>query len=379
MRPRLVVKGSDQLRDYNGIPLAQPTPTTAAARAASAPLGTHLRRDLWERYARPSPGRSLLQLLDTLGPFAVLVGTIGYGLHRGIWEALVLAPLTAGLLLRLFMILHDCGHQSFFRRRWANDLLGRALGVLTFTPYGFWKRAHAVHHATSGNLDRRGVGDITTLTVREYLASSPLRRTLYRVYRNPIVLFGIGPIYQFGIRHRIPTGHLVRGWRDWASILGTNLVLAATGAALAWIIGWRLLLLTYSPVALGAAQLGVWLFFLQHQFEDTYWACGSDWDFQAAALNGSSFYDLPAILRWFTANIGFHHVHHLCSRIPNYGLRQCFEANSLLANAKRLSLLDSLACPRLALWDEEARRLVPFSQVHRAVNESLPPGAPIGA
>lgn len=317
-------------------------------------------RDIVAPYARPDTKRAVTQLLNTGLPFLVLVAALLYGVDRYGWPALPLAVPAAALLVRLFMFQHDCGHGSFFTSRRANDLLGRTLGVLTLTPYAFWRTSHAIHHATSGNLDRRGVGDVTTLTVREYLSLSAWRRLLYRLYRHPLVLFGIGPTYLFVIRHRIPTGNPLRHRQSWASILGTDAVIAAVMLLLVLTAGPRSLLLGYVPMILLASSMGVWLFYIQHQFENTYWEAQADWDFRAAALRGSSFYELPRILHWLTGNIGFHHIHHLSSKVPNYHLRACFEQNAEFWHAKRLSLLDSLRCPGLALWDEEQHALVSF-------------------
>jgi omega-6 fatty acid desaturase (delta-12 desaturase) len=317
-------------------------------------------RDIVAPYARPDTKRAVTQLLNTGLPFLVLVAALLYGVGRYSWAALPLAVPAATLLVRLFMFQHDCGHGSFFKSRRANDLLGRTLGVLTLTPYAFWRTSHAIHHATSGNLDRRGVGDVTTLTVREYLSLPAWRRLRYRLYRHPLVLFGIGPTYMFVIRHRIPTGNPLRHRQSWASILGTDAVIAAVMLLLVLTAGPRSLLLGYVPMVLLASSMGVWLFYIQHQFENTYWEAQADWDFHAAALQGSSFYELPRILHWLTGYIGFHHIHHLSSKVPNYHLRACFEQNAEFWHAKRLTLLDSLRCPRLALWDEERRRLVPF-------------------
>jgi acyl-lipid omega-6 desaturase (Delta-12 desaturase) len=324
----------------------------------------HSWRQITARYAQPDRRRAFLQLLNTALPFLALLAGMTWALEIGAWWALALAVPAAGLLLRLFMIQHDCGHGSFFRARWANDLVGRAIGVLTLTPYVYWRRAHNSHHAGSGNLDRRGEGAITTLTVREYLALPLWRRLAYRAYRHPLVLFGIGPAYQFLLRHRVPTGHPLREWRDWLSILGTNLALGAVIAG-AFLLGIDLFLIGYLPVMLLAASIGVWLFHVQHQFEDAYWEQGASWSYHAAAIEGSSFYDLPGVLRWATAHIGLHHIHHLASRIPNYRLKECFEQNPTLQRAKRLTLWSSLKCARLSLWDEEARKLVPFGALRR--------------
>jgi acyl-lipid omega-6 desaturase (Delta-12 desaturase) len=257
-----------------------------------------------------------------------------------------------------------------------NDWVGRVIGVLTVTPYDFWRRTHAIHHATHGNLDRRGIGDVTTLTVREYLSRPTWRRLAYRLYRHPLVMFGIGPAYQFFIRHRIPTGSPRRHRQNWLSILGTNAVLAIVVAIIALTIGFRPLLLGYMPVMLIAASIGVWLFYVQHQFENTYWASDAEWRFDTAALEGCSYYDLPRVLHWVSGHIGLHHLHHLSSKIPNYRLRDCFEQNPEFRQAKRLSLLGSFGCARLAVWDERERKLIPFRNLRRLTARSAPAAAP---
>ena len=258
------------------------------------------------------------------------------------------------------MFQHDCGHGSFFASRRANDVLGWILGVVTLTPYTFWRGSHAAHHASTGNLDRRGVGDITTLTLPEYRALPAWRRLNYRLYRNPLVMFGAGPAWVFLIQHRIPTGNPFRRWRDWLSILGTDAALAAVLATLMLTLGPLPVLLGWLPAILLAATMGLWLFYIQHQFEDAYWEFQPRWEFREAALRGASFYDLPRFLHWVTGNIGFHHIHHLSSRIPNYRLRECHEANPAFHTAPRLTLRGSLKCARLALWDVERCKLVPF-------------------
>ena len=313
-------------------------------------------------YARADRRRATVQLLNTGLPFLLLMAALIYA-ARACPE--LMPPLVVPavfLLVRLFAIQHDCGHGSFFRSRRANDLLGRAIGLMTLTPYAFWRGAHAVHHASSGNLDRRGTGDITTLTVREYLALPRWRRLAYRAYRHPFVLFVLGPIYLFVIRNRIPTVSPLRHRKIWASILGTNSALAAIAVLMLLTVGGWTFMLAYLPVILLAASTGIWLFFIQHQFEHAYWAPGPDWDFHAAALEGSSFYDLPAVLHWLTGYIGFHHIHHVCSKIPNYRLRDCFNQNPEFRAARRLTLLDSLKAPALSLWDEKRQLLVPFRQ-----------------
>ena len=327
-------------------------------------------RDIVAPYARPDAVRGLVQLLNTGGPFLALAGLMLYGLNEDVWAALGLAVPAAAFLVRLFAIQHDCGHGSFFRSPRANDRLGRVLGIFTLTPYASWRKAHAMHHATSGNLDRRGTGDITTLTVREYLSCGVWRRFLYRVYRNPFVLFGVGPAFQFLIRHRIPRGHPLRDRQEWISVLGTNAAIAGKTVTAALLVGLWPALLGYLAIVVIAAAIGVWLFYIQHQFEDTYWAGDANWDFHAAALEGSSFYDLPKFLHWLTGSIGFHHIHHLSSRIPNYRLRECFEQNPELHRVRRLGLWESLKCVRLALWDEERGSLMSFGQMRRTLRRA---------
>jgi omega-6 fatty acid desaturase (delta-12 desaturase) len=314
-------------------------------------------------YLKPDMGRALVQLATTALPFIIIMAGMLIGLYYGILAALLLFPIAGMLLVRLFMFQHDCGHGSFFKARWANDLLGWVLGVLTLTPYIAWRGEHAVHHAGAGNLDRRGVGDITTLTVPEYLALSWRRRFAYRFYRNPLVLFGIGPVWLFLISNRIPSGSPRRNWRGWLSVLGTNLAIAAILAVLMLVTDPLTVLLSWLPVMLLAATIGVWLFYVQHQFEPMYWEPKASWDFRSAALKGASFYDLPRVLHWFTGNIGFHHIHHLSSRIPNYRLRECHEANAQFQNAPRLTLRSSLGCIRLALWDAEQRSMISFRKL----------------
>jgi omega-6 fatty acid desaturase (delta-12 desaturase) len=341
--------------------------TTTKARTMDPVPPSRSWRQIVAPYARPDRRRAVAQLLNTGLPFVLLMAALlcGAASHPGL--TLPLAAPAALLLVRLFAIQHDCGHGSFFASRRANDLLGRVLGVLTLMPYAFWRNNHTVHHANSGNLDRRGTGDVRTLTVREYQSLSLRWRLRYRVYRHPMVLFGLGPIFLFVIRPRIPTVSPFRHRKIWGSILGTNAALAAFVVLMLLTVGGRALMLGYLPVILLAASTGTWLFYIQHQFEHAYWASGRDWNFHAAALNGSSFYDLPAVLHWLTGYIGFHHIHHVCSKIPNYRLRECFDKSREFRDVRRLTLLDSLKCSRLSLWDEERQLLVPFCDASGAV------------
>ena len=264
------------------------------------------------------------------------------------------------------MIQHDCGHGAFFRRRLVNDWVGRVLGILTLTPYDVWRRSHDIHHATSGNLDRRGVGDIDTLTVAEYRALSRWGRLRYRLYRHPLVMFGLGPAYLFLLRQRIPVGLVRNRRRAWTSAMTTNLATAIVAAGLIWMIGIGPFLAVQLPITILAGSIGVWLFYVQHQFERTLWEHDDGWRLSDAALHGSSHYDLPGILRWFTANIGVHHVHHLSSRIPFYRLSRVLRDYPDLRGVSRMTLFQGLSCVRLALWDEGQRRLVSFREARAA-------------
>lgn len=314
-------------------------------------------------YREPNNVRSVFELVITAGPLALLWLLTWAAFDAGYWSGLLLTFPTAGFLVRLFMIQHDCGHGSFFRHRLANDWVGRVIGVLTLTPYDYWRRAHALHHASSGNLDRRGIGDIDTLTVREFLALPKRGRLLYRLYRHPIVMFGVGPAYLFIFQHRFPRGLTRNGWQPWLSAMATNVAIAVFLAIMIWLVGFGPFLLVQLPITLLAASIGVWLFYIQHQFEDTFWAHEEDWKFHEAALQGSSHYDMPNVLRWFTANIGVHHVHHLCSRIPYYRLPQVLKDHPQLSSIGRLTLLQSLRCVRKVLWDEDRHRLVSFREM----------------
>ena len=335
----------------------------ARADSAAAKLEASNWSRILARYRSPSAGRCFVEILITFGPFVLLWAATWLGVYFGYWISLVLAVPAAGFLVRLFMIQHDCGHGSFFRTRWLNDWIGRVIGVLTLTPYDFWRHTHAVHHASSGNLSRRGVGDIDTLTVREYLALPWWGRLRYRLYRHPIVMFGLGPIYMFMLQHRLPVGLMRDGWRPWLSTMLTNLAIAIIVAVLIFFIGIKAFLLVHLPIMLLAGAAGVWLFYVQHQFEETVWADEASWNRQDAALHGSSHYDLPGILRWFTANIGVHHVHHLSSGIPFYRLRDVLRDHPDLREVGRLTLLQSFGCVRLVLWDESSHRLVSFREL----------------
>lgn len=321
---------------------------------------------LLAEYRQPSNLRSVVEFTITIVPLMALWVIMWVGLDRGYWLTLVLAIPAGGFLVRMFMIQHDCSHGSFFSQRRANDWTGRFLGVLTLTPYGFWQRTHALHHAGSGNLDHRGFGDVDTLTVSEYQARPFWGRLKYRLYRHPLVMFGVGPAFLFILQHRLPVGLMRRGWQPWASTMGTNAAIVAIASVLIWLIGFKTFFLIQLPILIIAATAGVWLFFVQHQFEHTVWESGSDWDRQEAALHGSSHYDLPGFLRWFTGNIGVHHVHHLCSKIPFYRLQHVLRDYPELRDMGRLTILESFHCVRLVLWDETQRRLISFKEARAA-------------
>jgi omega-6 fatty acid desaturase (delta-12 desaturase) len=317
-------------------------------------------------YGAPDHRRSIIQLTTTVVPLAGLWLLMMQSLTYGYWLTLLLAIPAAGFLVRLFMIQHDCGHGSFFRSRALNDLVGRVIGVFTLTAYDDWRNAHAIHHATSGNLCKRGTGDVDLLTVSEYRALSWWGRLTYRLYRHPIVLFGIGPIYLFVVKHRFPLPTPPGRKRIIISVLWTNLAIAASIALGMVLFGAVDFLMVQLPITILASSIGVWLFFVQHNFENAYWAKSETWKYEDAALHGSSYYELPAILRWFTADIGLHHIHHLYSKIPNYKLRDCIADNPALREFSRLTLWQSLKCVRLTLWDETQNRLVGFRQVRAA-------------
>ena len=327
---------------------------------------------LLARYREPDSARGVFELVITAVPFLVIWALIQNALDHGYWLGLLLEVPAAGLLVRLFMIQHDCGHGSFFRSRVANDWVGRAIGVVTLTPYDYWRHNHARHHASSGNLDHRGLGDIDTLTVREFLAQSRWRRMRYRLYRHPMVMFGVGPTYLFVLKHRLPVGMMRGGWKPWLSTMGTNAAIAVFVAAMIWLVGYGPFLLVHLPIMILAASIGVWLFYVQHQFEDTYWSHDEDWRFHEAALLGSSHYDLPVVLRWFTANIGIHHIHHLSSKIPCYRLPDVLRDHPQLAGVGRMTLLQSLRSVPLVLWDEERLQLVSFAEVRARSTPDLP-------
>ncbi len=314
------------------------------------------------RFRGADPRRALVQVLSTALPFFALLTAMVLASRDYYWAVILMAIPAGGLLVRFFIVQHDCGHGSFLASRRANEFVGRAMSVLTLTPYGLWRREHAMHHAGSGNLERRGIGDIETATVAEYRAMPTLERLRYRIYRHPAFLFGVGvPVYFLFIQ-RLPWMHSLPVREAWRSVMGLNLALVAIYGPIGWLVGFDTLALVALPIVFVAAAAGGWLFFIQHQFENTRWDHAEEWDFRTAAIYGSSYYVLPKVLQWFTGNIGLHHIHHLNSMIPNYRLQDCMDAMPALARINRLTILESLGCTRLVLWDEDRRCLIGFAE-----------------
>lgn len=313
------------------------------------------------QYKRPDRRRAWWQIINTLLPFCGMWYAMYLSYAVSYWLTLLLAVPAAGLRVRIFIIQHDCGHHSFFHSRWANDLLGFLCGVITLTPYHFWRRAHSRHHASSGNLHCRGQGDVATLTVNEYLQRSRWGRFRYRFYRHPLIMFFAGAGFLFVVRHRLTFG-LPRTWRrERQSVHATNAAMLAILCLAWWKIGLLTFLLIDAPIVLLGAIIGTWLFYVQHQYEDAYWQPKESWNFTSSAMDGSSYYRLPPVLQWFTGNIGFHHIHHLNSRIPNYHLSACYSAEPSFRRGVTFGLWESLRCPSMKLWDERSQRMVNFA------------------
>jgi omega-6 fatty acid desaturase (delta-12 desaturase) len=316
-------------------------------------------------YARPHLGRSLLDLGTSIVPYLALLVLIYLALDVSYLIVLALSLPTAGFLLRTYIVFHDCAHGSFLRTKRANAYLGMVLGLLVYSPFRSWRHQHAVHHATAGDLDRRGVGDVPTLTVAEYAVLPWHRRLGYRSFRNPLVMFGLGPIFALVVQPRLVSRSARPRIRR--SVMGTNVVLAVAVAAVCWLIGWQEYLLVQWPAALLAGTAGIWLFYVQHQFEDTYWQSSEGWSYADAALRGSSYLKLPKVLQFFTGNIGLHHVHHLSARVPNYNLQRAHDDNPIFHGVPTISLWDGLRAVRLKLWDPRRGRLVTFAEARAAV------------
>jgi omega-6 fatty acid desaturase (delta-12 desaturase) len=337
--------------------------STADSRSAVDPpvsSSTELWKDLVRKYQKSSSSRAIWQLVNTVGAYFAVWVLMYFTLQFSYLLTALIALVGGGLLVRVFIIFHDCGHGSFLASKRANDAIGFLTGLLTFTPYVMWKREHAVHHATAGDLDQRGHGDVPTMTVKEYLAAPLLRRVGYRIVRNPIFLFGLSPLLVFFGLHRFARSG---DPRDRRSVLWTNLGLAAMCSGMALVFGLLPYVILQVFVMAVAGSIGTWLFYVQHQFEGVHWERGDQWDFADAALKGSSFYRLPRLLQWFSGNIGYHHIHHLSPRIPNYNLERCHDAETLFNEVPSVTLWESFGALRFRLWDEEGRRLISFREL----------------
>jgi omega-6 fatty acid desaturase (delta-12 desaturase) len=315
------------------------------------------------KYQEPSTWRALWQIINTLVPYALLWYLMYLCRPVSWWLVVPLAILAGAFLVRVFIIFHDCGHGSFFKSRAANDLVGFLSGILTFTPYYHWRWEHAIHHGCAGDLDRRGVGDVWTMTVREYLESSRWKKFSYRLARNPVVLFVIAPMFLFVVKQRFSSPKASP--RERHSVYAMNLAILGMAVGLSWIFGIWTYLLIQLIILMVAGGAGVWLFYVQHQFEGVYWERGEDWSYVAAALQGSSFYKLPRVLQWFSGNIGFHHIHHLSPRIPNYNLEKCHQADPLFQQVKPTTLLTSMKSFTFRLWDEPQKQLISFRRLRQ--------------
>jgi omega-6 fatty acid desaturase (delta-12 desaturase) len=312
-----------------------------------------------EKYQVPSLGRSIWQIINTFIPYIGLWVLIVYSLSVSYWLTAFLIILAAGFLVRLFIIFHDCGHGSYFKSQKANRIVGKFFGILAFTPYDKWHNQHMRHHGTVGNLDKRGVGDVWTMTKEEYKSSSKWDRVKYRIYRNPVIMFGIGSLYVFLIQNRLTKMDMTR--KEKLNIYFTNVVLILICTVMSLIIGFGTFLLIQLSILYIAAISGLWLFYLQHQYEDVTWFRNKEWNFRTVALEGSSFVKFPKLLQWFSGNIGFHHIHHLNARIPNYYLNKCFRENTIFKEVKPVTFMMSLKSLKLRLWDEQIQKMVSFS------------------
>ncbi len=328
-------------------------------------------KEIVARYQVASTRRAVWQIVNTLGPYVGLWVLMYLGSRVSYWLVFPLAVVAGAFMVRAFIIFHDCGHGSFFKSKKANNLVGIITGILTLTPYYHWRWEHAIHHSSSGDLDRRGTGDMWTLTVEEYLQSSRWKKFAYRLARNPVVLFVIAPLVLFLFINRVPKARAPR--RERLSVHGTNLAILAVAGLLGWAFGLEAYLMIQLTVLMVAGSAGIWLFYVQHQFEGVYWERKDDWDYATAALQGSSFYKLPKVLQWFSGNIGFHHIHHLSPRIPNYYLAQCHASEPLFQTVKPITLFASFKSLTFRLWDEQRHRLVGYRQLKIARAASRKP------
>lgn len=322
------------------------------------------------KYQASDDRKAVFQLVNTLVPFFIVCGLMVYSFSSAYWLTALLTIPASLLLVRVFIIQHDCGHGSFMSSRKWNNRIGRIMSVLTWTPYDFWRKTHNMHHAGSGNLDNRGFGAIETVTIKEYEAMSDKMKSWYRLYRNPYFLLLFGTPFFIIFAQRLPKADAFQFFevkksielsQIWKSVLGLNLSLLIFYGCLGLVFGFSTILLIYMPIVIGTSCAGGWLFFMQHQFEDSYWEYQDDWDYHEAAVLGSSYYDLHPILQWFTGNIGLHHIHHLNAKIPNYRLQECMDDDEDLKTLNRITFLDSFKCAHLTLWDENQKKMVKFS------------------
>lgn len=321
-------------------------------------------KDALAPYARPQTSRGVAQILNSLPPYLLLSALSYLTLGDSVLLTALIAIPTAGFLVRTFVIFHDCAHGSLLPSRKANARVGRVLALFVLSPFAQWRHEHAVHHATSGDLDRRGVGDVPTWTVAEYESKSWSARLGYRLFRNPLVMFGLGPIFAMIIVPRLVPRGARRRIRN--SVLATDALLAVAVALICWAIGWTAFLEVWLPPAMLAGSAGIWLFYVQHQFEDAYWRDSTEWDYASAALRGSTYLKLPRVLQFFTANIGLHHVHHLNAKIPNYNLQRAHDSHEVFATVPTIGIADGIRAARLKLWDERSGKLVSFTQARRS-------------
>jgi omega-6 fatty acid desaturase (delta-12 desaturase) len=348
--------------DTSPSPPAPPEIDAAAGLRRTKPLPPPWRESL-TGYAQPHVGRAALDIATSIVPYVGLCALMYVCLDVSYLLVLALAVPAAGCAVRTFIVFHDCGHGSFLPSKRVNGWVGAVAGLVVYMPYRWWRHDHAVHHATAGDLDRRGVGDVQTLTVGEYGRLTWLRRLGYRMFRNPLVMFGLGPIVTLLLTPRV-FSRAARP-RIRRSVIGTNIGLVFLFGGISWIAGWQALLLVQVPVFMLAGSVGIWLFYVQHQFEDTYWQSSDTWNYAEAALRGSSYLKLPKILQFFTGNIGVHHVHHLNARIPNYNLQRAHDENPVFHDVPTLSIAEGLRAVRLKLWDEDSRRLLTFAEARR--------------
>lgn len=312
-------------------------------------------------YERTDTKLSIRQLFNTLVPLLLLWYAAYWSMSISYWLTLVIAIVASGFLIRTFILFHDCCHGSLFNSRWANDILGTILGVITLVPYQQWKHSHSIHHATSSNLDKRGIGDIWILTVDEYTSAPLWRKMAYRIYRNPLIMFGLGPIFVFLIQYRFNAKGARR--KERLNTYVTNVLIVALYALLIWAIGWKAFVMVHGPIFYISGVLGIWLFYVQHQFEDTYFEHQDEWSYVKAAVEGSSYYQLPKVFQWMTGNIGFHHVHHLAPKVPNYNLEKAHCATPPLQKATTITLSTSLKSLRYRLWDEHNKTFIGFKEL----------------